>query len=218
MAGATLPKSTVPLRVYLLGAFRLEHNGQIRRLPTRKDEALLAYLVLHPESHSREKLAALFWGDASDEQARTSLRTALATIRKELGDDVLIADRETVQLNPDFPIWVDAREIFDFRFQIADFNSFQFENLKSKIENYHDLLPDFYDDWILPERERLRALYIDALLQLAQQHRAKSEYPRAIELAQKVLAHDAANEKAHQQLMFCFAAAGNRTSALEQYR
>ena len=111
MAGATLPNSTVPLRVYLLGAFRLERNAQTIRLPTRKDESLLAYLVLHPESHPREKLAALFWGDASDEQARTSLRTALAALRKELGDDMLIADRETVQLNPDFPIWVDALQI-----------------------------------------------------------------------------------------------------------
>ena len=121
MAGAPLPNSTVPLRVYLLGAFRLEHNGQLRRLPTRKDESLLAYLVLHPESHSREKLAALFWGDTSDEQARTSLRTALAAIRKELGDDVLTADREKVQLNPAFPLWIDIREIFDLRFSIADF-------------------------------------------------------------------------------------------------
>ncbi|MDP2975169.1 MAG: hypothetical protein Q8N45_03035 [Anaerolineales bacterium] len=69
-----------------------------------------AYLALHTEQHPREKLAALLWGDSTDEQARHSLRTALAILRKHLGDDVILADRETVQLNPDFPRWIDARE------------------------------------------------------------------------------------------------------------
>jgi predicted ATPase/DNA-binding SARP family transcriptional activator len=207
-------RSSNPLQVYLLGAFRVERDAQTIHFSTRKVESLFAFLVLHPEPHPREKLAALLWGDSTDEQARHSLRTALATIRKELGDDVLIADRETVQIDPGFAIWVDAREISDFKFQIADWNAqSEILNLKSAI----DLLPDFYDDWILPERERLRAIYLDALLQIAQQHRAKSEYARAIELAQKILAHDPANEKAHQHLIVCLAATGDRIGALVQF-
>jgi hypothetical protein len=116
--------------LYLLGTFHIESDAASIRLPTRKVESLFAFLALFPEPHPREKLAALFWGDVTDEQARTSLRTALAAIRKELGDDILIADRETVQINPEFPLWVDAREIFDLRFSIADL---EIENLKSKI-------------------------------------------------------------------------------------
>ncbi|MBI5302795.1 MAG: tetratricopeptide repeat protein [Chloroflexi bacterium] len=203
-----------PLHVFLLGSFRLERDTQTIHLPTRKVESLLAYLALHPEPHAREKLAALCWGDSTDELARRSLRTALSTLRKELSDDIVLADRETVQLNPDFPIWVDAREIADCRLQIADLNAqSEIINLKSEI----DLLPDFYDDWILPERERLRAIYIDALLQLAQHHRAESEYTRAIEFAQKILVADPANEKAYQHIIFCLAATGDRIGALKQY-
>ncbi len=202
-------------RLHLLGAFQIESDSGSIRLATRKVESLLAYLALFPEAHPREKLAALLWGDVPDEQARHSLRTALAAIRKELGDDVVIADRETVQLNPDFPLWVDARQIFDLRLPIVDL---EIENLKSKIEDYHDdLLSDFYDDWILPERERLRALYLDALLRLAQHHRAKSEYARAVEFARKALASDPANEKAYQHIIFCLAATGDRIGALKQY-
>ncbi|MGE5265198.1 MAG: AfsR/SARP family transcriptional regulator [Acidobacteriota bacterium] len=196
-----------PLRVYLLGSFRVERDAQTIHFPTRKVESLLAYLVLHPEPHAREKLAALLWGDSPDEQARHSLRTALAAIRKELGDDILIADRETVQLNPDVPIWVDAREIADLHI----------DTLQSKIENYHDLLPDFYDDWILPERERLRAIYLDGLLRVTPHHRAQSEYAQAVECAQRVLATDATNEKAYQHLIFCLAAMGDRIAALKQF-
>lgn len=203
------------LRLYLLGAFHVERDAQTIHLSTRKVESLCAYLALHPEQHSREKLAALLWGDSTDEQARHSLRTALAALRKSLGDEIVLADRETVQLNPDFPIWVDAREIFNFRFSI---DNSEIENLQSKIENYcGDLLPDFYDDWILLEREHLRKIYLNALLQLAQHHRTKSEYARAIEFAQKVLVTDSANEKAYQHLMFCLAATGDRIGALKHF-
>ncbi|CAG0945960.1 partial Putative HTH-type transcriptional regulator, partial [Anaerolineae bacterium] len=139
-----------PLRLYLLGSFRVERDAQTLHLPSRQVESLLAYLVLFLEPHSHEKLAALFWSDSRDGLAYRSLRAALAAIRKELGDDVLVADRETVRINPGFPLWVDAREIANYELQTAD----------SEIENYPgDLLADFDDDWILPERERLRALY-----------------------------------------------------------
>jgi non-specific serine/threonine protein kinase len=216
-------------RLYLFGTFRLEalrrnsHDAQpwrVIHLPRRKVEALLAYLVLHPQAHTREHLATLFWGDSPDAQARTSLRTSLAVLRKYLGDDLLNADRETIQLNPHYPIWVDAQEfsISDFRFQLAEISESKIENLKSKLELYQgELLAEFYDDWVLNARERYRAWYLEALLALTQHARAQSDYERAIASVQPVLVVDAANERAHQHLMFCYAASGNRQAALAQY-
>jgi DNA-binding SARP family transcriptional activator len=55
------------------------------------------------------------------------------------------------------------------------------------------------------------------LLQLAQQMRSRSQYARAIELARRVLAVEPANERAHQHLMFCYAATGDRSAGLAQY-
>ena len=49
-----------PLRVHLFGRFRLERGSEPIRLSTRKAELLLAYLVLNPGFHSRERAAALF--------------------------------------------------------------------------------------------------------------------------------------------------------------
>ena len=202
--------SPAPLRaprvhLHLFGSFESTLDNEPIHFPTRKIEALLAFLVLHPEPHPREKLAALFWGDVSDNQARVSLRYALARLRETLGGDFLIADRETVQLNPDFPIWVDACE---FRVQDSTF----------RVQNYRgDLLADFYGDWIGPERERFRQGYLDAALQLTQHYRSTSEYARAVETAQRVLECDPANERAHQHLIFCFVAQGDRPAALRQY-
>lgn len=208
MAGMPTLAKANSLHLCLLGTFRIERDAHPIALPTRKVESLLAYLALFPEPHPREKLAALLWGDSTDEQARHSLRSALTTLRAKLGDDLLLADRETVQVNPDCPLWVDARE----------FQQSAISNTQSTIELYPgDLLADFYDDWIEPERERLRALYLDALLKLAQAARSHSQYTHAIELAHKVLASDPANEKAYQHIIFCLAATGDRIGALKQY-
>ncbi len=208
------------LRLYLLGSFRVESEKGPLRLPTRKIESLLAFLALHPEAHSREKLAALFWGDSPDSEARGSLRKALTLLRKHLSSDILIADRETVQLNPDISMWVDVLELEKNAHSESVGGSLQstIENLKSEIALYRaDFLADFYDDWILAEREHYHALYLNTLLRLVQELRAQSEYDHAIEYAQRVLATDPSNERAHQHLMFCFMATGNRPAALEQY-
>ncbi len=211
------PRPT-PLKLQLLGTFRAESEKGALTLPARKVQSLLAYLVLHPEEHSREKLASLFWGDSTDTQSRNSLRTALKVLRKRLGDNLLLADRETVQLDPEYPLWVDARELADTSSRIAKGEPAVIGHLQSAIDLYRgDLLAGLYDEWILPERERLRDLYLDTLLRLAQDSRTRGECAQTIELAKKVLALDAANERAHQQLMFCYHASGDRAVALKQY-
>ncbi len=212
-------------RLYLLGSFRLEsattgargvRDAQRISLPTRKIESLLAFLALHPESHAREKLAALIWGDSTDEQARNSLRNALSVLRRQTDDDLLLVDRETAQVTPYFPLWVDAIE---FKRQADALLASPAPALDEiDLELYRgDLLADFYDEWISSEREQYRLLYQDVLMRQTQVARGQSEYARAIEFAQMILRSDAANERAHQHLMFAQLASGNRESALKQY-
>jgi tetratricopeptide (TPR) repeat protein len=72
---------------------------------------LLAYLGMSMDyTAGREELAALLWGDCSDQQARQSLRQALALLRKELGPAQLCtADPKVVRLDPSQ--WsIDARD------------------------------------------------------------------------------------------------------------
>lgn len=204
------------LRLYLLGPFRIDREGEAIRLPTRESRLLLAYLVLRSEPHARERVAALFWPDVPDASARASLRNALSTLRRELGRQLLRSDRETVQLDPDFPIWVDALEL---RAQTTRFlDAPRPDPPAVDLDLYAgDLLVDFYEDWVSIERESLRSLYLKALLELTQQMRSQSEYGRAIECAERILASDPAHERAHQHLMFCHVALGDRGAALRQY-
>lgn len=67
--------------LYLLGTFRLERDGTPVALSTRKVASLLASLALSPKEHSREKVAALLWGDSPEHAARRALRVALTALR-----------------------------------------------------------------------------------------------------------------------------------------
>src|SRR5437667_8943581 len=85
---ATSETATVRLSITLLGGLQARlGDGRALALPTRKAQALLAYLTLPlGRAHPRDKLAALLWGGIREESARASLRQALFSIRKALGE------------------------------------------------------------------------------------------------------------------------------------
>jgi predicted ATPase/DNA-binding SARP family transcriptional activator len=207
-----------PNRLYLLGPFRLEVVGQPVALPTRKAEALLAYLALHPApaGHSREKLAALFWGDSPDTDARRSLRVALTGLRKALGADPFSGDRDALGLAPTYSLWVDARA---FQESATRFLAGGAEALAAECAALYrgDLLADFYDDWLSQPREHLRGRYQAVLRALADQQRGRGDYAAASATARRHLDLDPTDEVAHQQLILCYLAQGERLAARQQY-
>ncbi|MCX6046984.1 MAG: tetratricopeptide repeat protein [Chloroflexi bacterium] len=214
-AAYTTPSATTGLRIYLLGPLRIERGHEPIRLPRRKVESLLAYLLLHPEQHTRDHLATLFWGDSSDEQARHSLRTALATVRKALDADLLHTERDHVQLNSAFPVWVDLQALLALEDALDGANG---DFLQAQLTLWRgELLAGLYDDWLTIEREHYQTRLLKLCLQVTQALRARSEYGRAIAVAQQILTIDPANEAAHQHLIFCYVAAGDRAAALRQY-
>ena len=205
------------LKAFLFGNPEFWLNDKILSLPpTRKSVSLLAYLLLHPKNpHSRETLAALFWGEVPDKRAKGSLRTALSALRTKIKIELFITDRETVQLNPGIPIWVDVRQ---FELNSRSVSKGNPEGLQEAIALYRgELLTGFYDDWILRERDHYRRLYLDFLLRMTQLMRSQSQYERAIGYAEQVLQDDPANERAHQHLIFCHLANGDRGAAVRQY-
>src|SRR5574342_647176 len=93
------------LRLEVLGGFAaFSGDGAVCRLPTRKAEALLTYLALPAgRFHPRDKLAAMLWDSVPESQARQSLRQALGSIRRGLGQDgerLVLAQGDSVALNP----------------------------------------------------------------------------------------------------------------------
>ena len=98
-------KSSARLKLTLLGGFQAQlEAGATLVLPTKKTQALLAYLALPlGQAHPREKLATLLWGDMQEAQARGNLRHALSRIRRALPRTVrpgLVLDGPSVALDP----------------------------------------------------------------------------------------------------------------------
>jgi len=148
-----------PWRIRVLGALRAETGDlTITRFATSRVAVLLARLALFPRrAHSREELCDLLWPEADLTAGRLNLRVAIASLRRQLeppplpAGSVLIADRSFVSLNP-----------AAFRCDVAEFEAAcakaaraDSSSVKRDALYGDDLLPGFYDDWIVEERERI---------------------------------------------------------------
>src|SRR5262245_20830005 len=96
--------------LYLLGLPRLELEGAPHYLERRKALALLIYLVLNPQAHSRDALATLFWPGYDQTSARANLRRTLSALNQTLGGSWLEIERERVALPQSAEVWVDVNQ------------------------------------------------------------------------------------------------------------
>lgn len=91
--------STASLQIRLLGELAVLRQGEPVRLPrSKKTRALLAYLVLRPGPHRRERLCEIFWQIPDD--PRAALRWSLSKLRRVVNDDAherIRGDREHVE-------------------------------------------------------------------------------------------------------------------------
>jgi tetratricopeptide (TPR) repeat protein len=109
----TREKNAKGWQLYTFGDFRLlDRMGQPVRLSNRKVEALLAALTLHRQyGIERDSLAEILWPNRPLERQRPSLRQALSSLKKALGEDSLDASRSHVRLTSSLPIQCDYDEL-----------------------------------------------------------------------------------------------------------
>jgi DNA-binding SARP family transcriptional activator len=204
------------LRLFLLGALDIRHDGQqVPKPPTLKSQSLFAYLALHRQRpQRRERLADLFWGDRAERRARRSLTTALWHIRRCLPrEDWLLADVHSAQLDPQADLWLDVAE---FEALVA---RPEMSCLQAAVMLYRGAFLDgFYDDWVLNERYRLETLFAEVLARLMVGLESEGDYDSALAVGLQLLQHDPLREDAHRLAMRAYCRLGQRYAALEQYR
>ncbi len=179
------------LELRVLGQFEVRMDGEPIAIPSRPAQSLLAYLAITAgTAHRRERLAGLLWPDAEEDSARGSLRQGLWRIRKALektlpaGTQYVLADDLTIAFNPGSAYWLDASVLEGRPDGVGSV-----ETLKESIAVYRgELLPGFFDDWTLRERERLEGVFdrrMGALLDCLIDQR---QWPAVLEWAERWIA------------------------------
>lgn len=205
------------LQVRLLGDFQITYQGEpLNGFESPRLQSLLAFLLLHRDApQSRKHLAFSLWQDSSEQQAHGNLRSLVHRLRAVLpaAEQFLSADNQTLQWRSDAPFTLDVDE-----FQNAA-QSKSRPALQKAVDLYRgDLLPACYDEWLLPERERLRELFIDTLAQLIVLSEAEHEYQTAIGHARRLLQADPLGEEAYRKLMHLYARTGDRANLVRVYQ
>jgi DNA-binding SARP family transcriptional activator len=197
------------VQVRMLGGFELTVDGRPRDLPPSA-ERLVAYLALQHHPVLRSQAAGVLWADRDEQRAAACLRSAVWRVNSGPGLPVIEAGRSRLALGAD--IAVDARDAATAAHnQIAGGAPVDVEALRGL------LLPGWYEDWVLAERERLRQLSLEAMEQLAQSLLDAGQVRLAIEAALSVVAAEPLRESAHRVLIDAHVASGNRSEALRQF-
>src|SRR3989441_4094609 len=215
------------LHIRLLGDFSLIYDDrQVTSLNTTRLQSLLAFLVLHRDvPQHRQHLAFLFWPGTTEAQARNSLRQLLHQLRQALPavEQFLSADTQMVYWHPVTPCHLDVAE-FEQTLTLADAATRRHDQhaLQAALEQANslyrgELLPGCYDEWILPERERLRQRHLQALEQLLRLFEVQGDTVTAIRYAQRLIGLDPLSEDLYRHLMRLFALNNDRASALHVY-
>ena len=164
------------LRIQLLGGFSLTSDGKqlLSGRHTSRMALLVAFLALtHGRRQSRKQLASTFWPDSTDLQARNNLRSLLTLLRRHAPELTPYLQDEDAYLrwriDPTQEIDVAGFESTLQQAVIAeqDEDAALIDTLKKALSLYAgELLPGHYEDWVLAERERLQAAYLNTLFWL----------------------------------------------------
>ncbi|MGD9528376.1 MAG: AAA family ATPase [Pseudonocardia sp.] len=198
------------VRVRLLGRFELRADGAEVALESARAESLLAYLLLHRgEPQPRERLAALLWPESTQAQARTNLRHVLHTVRGRLPDPAAVLDVTTKALCWRGEVWLD----------VAEFERLLDAGHPEEAVEIHagELLDGCDDEWLRPERDRLRARLGEALAVVVERAEGRGDLAAALAHAERLRGADPLREATYRLLMRLHDARGERARALAVY-
>jgi len=193
------------VRLRLLGGFELSLDGTPIELQPAA-QRLTALVALTPRGVGRVFAAFQLWPDKSEKRALANLRSTLWRL-KQL--PISVIDVSPTRLTLADNIWLDTRT------EVAEtIDSAGIDGIPAPFQTLMtDLLPDWYDDWLGVERERLRLLRLAELERRAREFFAMGNTTSAIQYGLAALAIEGARESAHRLVIDAHLAEGNTCEA-----
>jgi predicted ATPase/DNA-binding SARP family transcriptional activator len=221
------------LALFLLGQPRIERDGVAITTDTRKAVALIAYVAVTKQRHSRDTLAAFLWPEYDRVRAFANLRRTVWGLEKALSGDYPDVDRDTIGPNPAAELWLDVDRFTELIAACrlhghpeSEICPACLQSLTEAVEIYRDdFLHGFtlndspaFDEWQFFQAESLRRNFADALERLVHGYSRMGEFKTAIGFARRWLALDVLHEPAQRALIELYALSGQHSAALRQYR
>lgn len=218
MANSTEENASSACELSLLGPFALTGtDGRPIEISSKKNRLLLAMVASSPRRRmSRDALSGLLWASYGDEQARSSLRQALAVLRRELygKDGVLLAGTDgAVALHPS-DVAVDADR---FLRDVEIGTRASLERALSLwrgpfLEDVSVAEPEI-EQWLRERREYFDNLYIAAMDRMV----TLLDGVARINMALRLVQADTLREGSHRRVMEALLASGEKAQALRHY-
>jgi DNA-binding SARP family transcriptional activator len=215
------------LNISLLGETRVAVEGTVvLALRSPRAMALLGFLLVHRGApQRREYVAAQFWPDSPEGQARTNLRRELHSLRAGLPQVSrwLTADGGTLlwRLDPECRLDVDefeaAADAAGAALAAADHAAFRLAAADAVRAYRGEFMPALYDDWAAAERDRLHRRCIAVLDQLITLESDAGAYAAAIDLARRRIDLEPLEEVGYRGLLRLQGLAGDRAAAVQTY-
>jgi DNA-binding SARP family transcriptional activator len=208
------PKRDVDeLSLELEGGFALMRRGELWELPL-SGQRVLAFLALHDRPLLRVYVAGALWPGSSETRASASLRTVIWRLHTPEARTLAISGSH---LGLADGLVVDARETRDAARRVLAGDSSSEETALARLVEARDLLTDWYDDWILIEREQLREQRIRALEKLCHDLTASARFADAARAGLAAVASEPLRESSQRALIQLHLAEGNESEALRRY-
>jgi len=212
-AGSSPPNdSEARVVVRLLDGFDLSYDGESIWMPLAS-QRLVAFLALHDRSLLRLFVAGSLWLDVNEERSCANLRSTLWRLRQP-GHSLVEATATHVRLGR--TVIVDVHELVRAARRVVDGSDDEARADEQKLEG--DLLPDWYDEWVEPERERLRQLRLHAVEAAAERALSEDRPAHAVDLALAALRREPLRERLHVVVIRGHLARGNRNDAIRHHR
>ena len=201
------------VRLLLLRGFELTCDG--RSIPlVMSAQRLLAFLALHDRSLPRAYVAETLWLDTPGARAAACLRSTLWRAGIP-GLDLIEAGADHLRLDRD--VGVDVREVGALIRRLEQLDE-PLADIDLSALRGGDLLPGWYDDWVLIERERYRQLGLHGLEMLCCRLARQGRFAAAVEAGLAAVEGEPLRESAHRALIQVHLSEGNAGEAIRQYR
>lgn len=199
----------------LIGGPYVLSGGRRCNIP-EGSKRLLAFVALHGGRVDRRQAAGTLWPYGADERAAGNLRSAIWRL-KGAGIFMLEADKCVLTLRQgtvtDVHALCDwAARVVEGRATAADLRVLTWDPEAA------DILPGWYDDWVICERERIRQRLLHGLEAVSRELVAVGRTGDAVEAAMNAVRFEPLRESAQQALIEAHLAEGNYVEALRAFR